>query len=502
MLRIGIGGISVEANDFVPPSVGLAPFEEAGFLLGGQELFSLRDANVELAGALDVLGVEHDVEIIPLIAARGIVSGRLEGAAYIDVRDRLLAAIAGAGPLDGIYLFQHGSMEAVGEDDPEGDIAARVRAITDVPLVMSCDLHGNVTQRMVEATAAIVAYKTYPHDDVRETGQRAASLLLRAARGEVRPATSHVKLDMMLTAFNSTTLEDTAYARLIERTRKLEAEPRVLSASVMLVGSYIDNPDAGCSVIVVTNDDQARGTAAARELAREFWDCRREFAVETVTVAEAVTRGRALEGGPVLLLDTADTTGGGAAGDSVALVRGLLEAGVDEPALATVVDPDAARACHEAGEGAEVRVRVGHSVAPRWGEPLELEGRVSRLLDGRFRYTGGIFGGIEVSMGPSAVLTVGSLQLLITTGPTYEWATEQYDAAGLDPSKAKFVGVKNMMNFRFGYAGTMKAFFVLDLPGPTPSDLRALAFERLRSRMYPFDPHLADPGLRITESRL
>jgi microcystin degradation protein MlrC len=55
------------------------------------------------------------------------------------------------------------------------------------------------------------------------------------------------------------------------------------------------------------------------------------------------------------------------------------------------------------------------------------------------------------------------------------------------------VGVKNMMNFRFGYADVMKGFFVLDLPGPTPPDLRQLPFERLSRPIFPLDPELDDP---------
>jgi microcystin degradation protein MlrC len=500
-LRIAIGGMSVEANDFVPPTVGITGFSDAGFLLEGEAIRGLGGTEVELAGALDRLGEEPDVEVIPLFAARGILAGRLDGATYAQLRDRLLAAVREALPLDGIYLFQHGSMEAVGEDDPEGDTAARVRELTDVPLVMSCDLHGNVTRRMVESTTAIVGYEHYPHDDVRRTGERAADLLLRAVRGETDPVMAHAKLDMVLTAFNSTTLEDTAYARLMREAKALEDDPAILSTSVFLVGSYIDCPDMGCSAIVIADGDAARAESEARSLAQAFWDRREQFAVQTLGVAEAVARGRAIDGGPVLLLDTADTTGGGGAGDGIGLVRGLLDAGLREDALAMVVDPAAAAACAAAGEGAELEVAVGHALAPRWGEPVTLSGRVERLLDGRFSYAGGPFGGVEVTMGPSAVLAVGRLRLLVMSRSTYDWADEQYRAAGLDPAAAKFVGVKNMMNFRFGYGDVMKGFFVLDLPGPTPPDMCLLPFERVTRPLYPLDRELADPGIRVTVSR-
>jgi microcystin degradation protein MlrC len=367
--------------------------------------------------------------------------------------------------------------------------------------VVSCDLHANVTRRMVQSTDAILGYEHYPHDDVHETGIRAADLLLRLGRGQAAPAMAHAKLPLLLTAFHSSTLEDTPFAQLMHAAKALERDDGILSASIFLVGSYIDSPDMGCSALVVANGDRERGRAEAHALAQQFWQRRFEFDVETVSVAEAVRRGRAIDGGPVLLLDSADTTGGGAAGDGIGLVRGLLGAQVTEPCLASVVDAAAAATCHRAGVGATVELAVGHSHDPRWGDPLALEGRVERLSDGCFRYAGGILGGVEVTMGPSAVLAVGSLRLLVTSVPTYEWADDQYRAVGLVPGSAKFVGVKNMMNFRFGYAGVMRGHFVLDLPGPTPPDMRLLPFERVSRPIFPLDRELADPEPVISESR-
>jgi microcystin degradation protein MlrC len=498
--RIAVGGISLESNDFVPFTGELDDFTGAGFMLEHADVFSLRGTDTELAGALDVLE-DAGAEVVPLLAARGVSSGRLSTTAYGRLRGGLLEALAQSLPVDGVFLFQHGSMEAVGEDDPEGDVAAAVRAaVGGSPVAMTCDLHGNVTRRMVGSLDVLVGYRHYPHDDARETGRRAARLLLQAVAGEIQPVIAHAKLPLILTAFNSTTLTDTPYARLLAEAAALEERKGILSASVFLVGSYIDAPDMGCSALVVADGNVDLAVQEARRLAQRFWDGRRLYEVETVSVAEAVRHGRAIAGGPVLLLDTADTTGGGAAGDGIGLVRGLLDAGVEEPCLAQVVDPAAAAACHAAGEGAELRLAVGHGRDPRWGTPLELEGTVSRLLDGRFRYAGGILGGVEVSMGPSAVIGAGSVSLLVMSQPTYDWADDQYLAAGLDPAQAKFIGVKNMMNFRFGYGDVMKGFFVLDLPGPTPPDLRSLPFARITRPVFPLDRELEQPVIAVATS--
>jgi microcystin degradation protein MlrC len=501
--RLALGGISLESNDFVPFAAELTEFTAAGFLCQGRAVFGLSDTDTEIAGALERLRSEQDVEVVPLLAARGVSSGRLSEGAWTHLREGLLEGLRAAPPVDGIYLFTHGSMEAIGEDDTEGHLAQAVRTLVGdrVPLVLSCDLHGNVTAQMVEASDAILGYEHYPHHDTKRTGARAADLLLRIVRGEVAPTMAQAKLPLLLTAFNSTTLTDTPYAQLMREAKTLERQSKAISASIFLVGSYIDAPEVGCSTLVITEGAPARALAQARRLALSFWERRFSFEVETVSVAEAIARGRAIEGGPVLLLDTADTTGGGAAGDGIGLVRGLLDAQLAEPALAMVVDPAAAAACHRAGVGSEVELEVGHQLDPRWGKPLPLRGHVERISDGRFTYSGGILGGVEVTMGPSAVIAVGPIHLLVMSVPTYDWGDDQYRALGLDPAAAKFVGVKNMMNFRFGYGEVMKASYVLDLPGPTPPDMRQLPFGRITRPIFPLDRELAEPALALSSSQ-
>jgi len=501
-LRIAVGQIASESNHFVSAPCELDFFRKTGYLVEREALSTLAGADNEVAGMLATLQQAGEVEIVPLLAARANSSGPLSAACYDTLKERLLVRLREAGPVDGVLLSHHGSMAAEHEDDPEGDIAGAVRASVGprVPIVMTLDLHGNVTRRMVENANAILGYERYPHDDVCATGVRGASLLLRAARGEVRPVIGHAKLPLVLTAFNASTSGDGPFAHLMQQAKAMERAPGVLSTSLFFVGSYLDMPDMGCSSLVVADADPEQAVQGAEALARDFWGQRRAFAVRSLSVAEAVARGRAIEGGPVLLLDTADTTGGGASGDGIGVVKGLLAAGVAQPCLAMVVDPDAAQVCLRHGIGREVSLELGHKLDPRWGSPLRVTGKVLRSSEGRFRYSGGILGGSWASMGPSVVLQVGSIQILIMSNPTYDWADEQYRAADLHPEQAKFVGVKNMMNFRFGYRDIMKGFFVLDLPGPTPADMRSLPFRRIARPVFPLDEELTDPVIRLSAS--
>jgi microcystin degradation protein MlrC len=502
-MRIAVGQISSESNHFVALPCELEFFRQTGFLFEDHDLFELRGTGGEVAGILSVLDAEPGVEIVPLLAARANSAGPLSAACWEYLQDYLLQALQRSAPVDGIILSHHGSMAAVTEDDPEGYIASKVRQMAgpDVPFAMTLDLHANVTRRMVEATSMILGYEQYPHRDVFETGARAARLLLRSVRREVRPSMTYAKLPMLLTAFHGSTEGDAPFARLMRRAKTLEADPRILSTSMFFVGSYIDVPEMGSGALVISDSDPERSTKECNRLISEFWRIRHEFDVNTCGVAEAVALGRTIGGGPILLLDTADTTGGGAAGDGAGLIKGLIDAGENEPALAMVVDPEAAAICAEAGVGREVTLRLGHKLDPRWGTPVSVRGKVRRVFEGRFRYTGGILGGSSATMGSSAVFDAGNVAILIASYATYDWADEQYQCAGLDSRHAKFVGIKNMMNFRYGYGDSMKGCFVLDLPGPTPPDMRMLPFRRLTRPVYPLDDLPAQPAVQMTASR-
>jgi microcystin degradation protein MlrC len=252
----------------------------------------------------------------------------------------------------------------------------------------------------------------------------------------------------------------------------------------------------GSGALVITDNNPAQAEAIARDLAAEYWRRRMELEPALYTPAEAVAQGLRMVGGPVLLVETADCAGGGAACDSVATLKALVEAKVNEPAFLYVTDPQVATICHQAGVGRLVTVSLGHQLDPRWGSPLTVQGQVTRLSDGRFRYMGGIWDGVEGNMGPAAVLSIGAIQVLVTTFPTYDWMDEQFRSLQLDPTRAKFIVVKNPMNYRQAYGPYAKATFVLDTPGPTPATIRHVAYRRLQRPYFPVDADI--PGLQPT----
>lgn len=499
--RIALGSIFQESNHFAHQRTGLDLFRNT-YLLEGDDVLRLAGTDGEPAGMLAACE-RSGATVVPLLAARSVSGGVLTDDCYGTLKAALLDRLRAAGPIDGVLLTMHGAMAAEAEDDPEGDLLAGVRAIVgpDLPVVMTLDLHAHVTPRMLALATGLIAYQHYPHDDAFATGERGADLLLRTLHGTVRPAMALAKAAMIVTGLHCQTGGDGPLADLERQARALERAPGILSVSLLPVQPFLDVPAMGCGAVVITDGDAALAARHAHILATAFWERRHAFEPEVLPIAEAVRRGRALGRGPVLLVDAADCAGGGAAGDSVALLRELLALGVDEPTWLMVVDPEAAAACHAAGVGQTLTLAIGHCLDPAWGRPLPVTGRVETLSDGRFRYTGGPYGGTWASMGPSAVLAIGGIRVLVMARPTYDWADEQYRTVGLDARRATFIGVKNPMNYRLAYRDVATASFIVDTPGPTPASVRRLPFRRMQRPFFPLDddqpviqPAMTSPG--------
>jgi microcystin degradation protein MlrC len=495
-MRFAIGAIIQESNSFVPARCTLDMFRADYLLYGDEVIQGLRGTRTEVAGILNACE-EVGVTPVPLLAAHSCSYGPLTDECYGHLKAEMFKRLAAALPVDGIVVAMHGAMLVEGEEDPEGDLIATMRRIAGpVPIGVSLDLHAHVTARMVEGAAVLVGYSRYPHDDAFETGQRACRLIADTVRGKIRPAMVMAKAPMIVAANRGGTNGEGPFARIMREAKALEATGQALSASCFPVQPWLDVPGLGFTGLVITDGDAEAARRHARTLAHRGWELRHEFQPELVSPAEAIRRGLAVPGGPVLLVDTADCQGGGATGDSVATLEALLAAGVRERSLTMVADAEAVRAAQQAGVGSEVSTALGNRIDQSRGQPLPVRGRIRVLSDGRFQYSGGLLGGVWSTMGPSAVLAIGGIEVLVHSNPTYEYADEQYRSVGLDVRTAKFVTVKNPMNYQLAYQGIMKAAYILDTPGPTTPNLKSLAFTRLRRPYFPLDEEI--PGLAPT----
>jgi microcystin degradation protein MlrC len=489
---IAVGSIFIECNHFGGTPADLDTFRRSE-LLHDDAVLTVNEGVI--GGMLDVLRTAGH-SIAPLLHASACSSGPVTDNCYDKLKQQLLSRLQNALPVDGVLLGLHGAAAAESTGDLEGDLIQSVRQIVgpQVPIVVTLDLHAHITEAMVTESDALLAWETYPHRDAFETGSRGAKALLDILTGKLCPTMAFAKVPVMVSAIHGGTELPGPFAELMQFAKGWERDGTAYSAGAILVHPYLDLPDLGSGGLVITNGDMQRAVELATQLAEGYWERRFELEPQLFKPDQAIQLGLQ-QNGQVVLVETADCCGGGAVGDSIATVRALLDADLTERSVAPVVDPEAARLCHEAGTGSELTLKIGHSVDSQWGSPIEVTGRVTQLTSGVFQYEGGIWDGRRGEMGPSAVLQVGSLQLCISTHATYEWCGEQMQSMGVDTEDARFVVAKNPMNHSMAFPNA-HAVYVLDTPGPTPATLRHAPFSKLQRPYFPLDNDI--PSLKPT----
>jgi microcystin degradation protein MlrC len=474
-----------ECNHLGGLPIDIASYEAATLLRDDDVL---QQTTSVVGGMLHVLR-EQDARPVPLIFASVCSAGPVTQECYHQLKAEWSERLERALPVDGVLLPLHGSALVDGLDDPEGDLIRTARELVgnDIPVVVTLDLHAHVTQQMVQYADILVAWETYPHHDQYTTGQRATRLLFEMLSGRCRPTMAMGKVPVITSAIHGSTNDDDPFADLMRYTKSLEQRDDVLSTSLFLIHPYMDCEHMGSGGLVITNNDAELAASLASDIAWRYWDRRHDLEPEMFTPAAAIEKGLQVAGGPVILVEAADCCGGGAAGDSIATLSALVDVGSDMPSIVPVVDPEAAAACHAAGEEAELSFAIGHKLDPRWGSSRLFTGKVEHLSDGQFVYTGGQWDGHHEHMGPTAVFRVGAVRVVIMSRATYDWNDEQLRTVGLDPAQAKFIVAKNPMNYRLAYGNISKGVFVLDTPGPTPATLKHVSFRKLRRPYFPAD---------------
>jgi len=499
--RIAVGSLFIECNHLGGVPADLDAFRRSELRFGTELLDA---ASGTVGGMLQTLG-QSDTDVFPLLVASACPSGPVTAECYEFLKQEMLERLQQSAPLDGVLLALHGSAAAdvPSAGDLEGDLLQAVRDTVDIeiPIVATLDLHAHVTARMVQNADALLAWETYPHRDAFETGQRGARALLDILAGELRPTMAYARVPVIVGGSHGHTEGDGPFADVMRFAKAHEGQGTVYSTGAFLVHPYLDLPDMGGGGLVITNGDPESAARVATDIAALYWQKRFDLEPHVVTPDEAIRLSETIEGEPILLVETADCCGGGASGDSVATLKALLAAQVAETCLVPVVDAQAAAACEAAGVGATVSVPLGHRLDPRWGTPVPVTGEVVRLTDGEFTYRGGIWDAQIGNMGTTAVLRVGSIEIMIASHGTYDWGGEQYESVGMDASSARFVVVKNPMNFSMAYGDIARAVHVLDTPGPTPASVRSTEFRNLQRPYFPLDESIPDLVPTVVMSR-
>lgn len=463
----------------------------------GQALFEYhRNLGSEVGGALQVLRAEPNLELHPTYGARGITSGGTIAQADFDrLAGEWLDAVRQAGRVDGAYFALHGAMASTQEVDPEGYFLQEARKILgeEIPIVASFDLHGILTDRMLEHADAIVVYHTYPHVDFFETGQRAARLLLRLLRKEIRPVTARVAIPALVRGDELITSSG-VFGQIVGQARAIEQGPGGLSAGMFIGNPFTDVPDLCSDSVVVLDGDAEGAQREALRLAEGFWEHRHKMQARLTSLEESVRLAHATQG-TVILMDAADATSSGASGDSNAILVELMRSGYRGSALVPIVDAAAVADAVRAGIGATVRTRVGGALDSKRFRPQEIQATVRMLSDGRFRSES--FGQTWVA-GTTAVLQAENITLVVTSRPVHLYDRSLFLAHGLDPKQFDLVVVKSPHCQPHMYAEWCARLINVDAPGSTSANLPTLGHTRCGRPIFPLDGDVSfTPQVRL-----
>lgn len=489
-MRILAAMLKHETNTFSPVPTDLARFRAWGLHEGEAVGRAYRGTNHPLAAYLD-LAAERGAEIVTPVAAEAMPSGLVQREAYEHLAGLILDALRGGG-FDGAMLDLHGAMVAEPDWDGEGGLLEAMRRIApDLPIAVTLDMHGNVTERVVANCTCLLGYKTYPHVDMAAIGRRAGEILLASLEGKVRPVMAYGRLPLLAQTLRMGTA-DHPMGPLQAMTREEETRPGILAASVFGGFPMADIPVAGLSAIVVADGDRAAAEASRDRLLRQAWADRAEFVYRHEPIGEAIRRAKGVNDAPVVLLDHADNVGSGGTADSMAVIRELIRHGVTDGAVAAVWDPEAVRAMAAAGPGATLALDLGgRTDMPSVGagpEPLRVEGRVRSLSDGAWIVRGPMYTGARVTTGPTAVFETAGLAIVVTSLHHEPWDLGIFTNNGIDPRHCRYLVLKSRIHYRAGFAPLAKATITLDGIGVTTSDNSVLRYERLERPIYPLDP--------------
>jgi microcystin degradation protein MlrC len=489
--RIAVGGFQHETNTFAPLKATYRDFEMAdgwpGLTEGAAILTAFDGINLPIAGFLNrARAAQHD--IVPLLWCSASPSAHVERDTYERIATRLLSLIKSAGSLDGLYLDLHGAMVTEHLEDGEGELLERIRSLVgpDLPIVVSLDLHANITKRMVQHASALVVCRTYPHVDLAESGEWSAEVLERLMKpigsggGPLKKAMRRAEFLVPLT-WQCTLIEPAqGIYRAVAQVQSMGSN--TASASFAFGFPPADIAECGPVALAYAESQEAADQAADR-LIEMVKGAERDFAGKVWDPDEAVVyaKQRALElKHPIILADTQDNPGAGGNSDSIGLLEALVRNRAENAVFANLFDPKTAEIAHRAGEGTEISLGIGAWSGIPGHIPFKATFTVERLGDGNFAATGPFYRGNKMQLGPMALLRIGGTRIVVASRKQQAADQAMLRHLGVEPSEQQILALKSSVHFRADFQPIAGEILIVAAPGANPVDHRALTYKHLR----------------------
>ena len=504
MKKVAICGFNLESNRFAP-SCKRKDFEEHMYFRGEEISRQARidrpSIHLGVCGFYkvmdDAFGGSSGWEACPAVLIGSTPAGPVEKSFFDEFLSELHRDLKAIGPVDGVYICQHGGAIATHSHDPDGEVFSMVRDIVgpSVPVIATLDLHANVSEEMMQATDILIGYRTNPHVDLYQRGEEAARSMLEMFDG-VQPTSYRIRLPLVAPSVTQLTAPGYPYGELIQR-GQTHVDDIVMNVTILAGFAFADTPKNGMTIIVTTRDDLKHAKELATELAEAGWLDRARYRPSMISLDEAITLACDTIQTPalpaILFADPADNPGGGGRGNTTTILSAFLEAGIDDCVLAVFYDSIAVNAAFVAGEGAYLSLTLNSAEDSQFSEPLDVTARVERLSNGQFVGEYGMVAGKTVETGCTAVLDVGGVRIVAVSQRQQCLSTDYLTAFGIDPASCRVIVVKSRGHFRAGFEHLFNPdqIYEVDVAGLTSPNLATFGWQYLPRPVFPLDEHAA-----------
>jgi microcystin degradation protein MlrC len=494
--RIAVLSFAIECNRFSPVSTA-EDFQTDVDIRGNQIVSEARSgASItlpDLPGFFAEMDRTGNWTPVPLRVSQAQPGGPVEESFFKEFLAEIETGLRAALPLDAVFVAAHGAALAEGTDDPDGDLFEVIRRVVgpDIPVVSTFDLHANFSRKMTDNLSVFVGYLENPHTDIYERGVEAAKHMRECLAG-ARTAVTMVKVPLVPPQISLLTAKG-PYADLIKY-GQTKVGGDILNVSVMAGFAYSDSPKNGLTAVVTARNGNRQAAAdLSLDIAKRAWGMKERFKRQMTAMADAVqlatSVGRDRRRKAIILADVADNPGGGGRGNTTYLLRALKAARAQHVIFGVFNDAAVAAKAHELGEGAIFTASFNSQEHQEFSLPFDCEAKVIKLSDGKYVGRRGVLKNVSSDMGPSALLDLGGIQLVVISNRCQCMDPMQFEMFGLDIAQARVVVVKSRGHFRGGFDEFFNTgqIYEVDCPGLTSPILANFTWTRLPRPVYPLD---------------
>jgi len=486
LMKIIVCEFNQETNSFNPITTKMENYEQGGVYEGEEIIRELKDKPCAVAGMLQAIK-EAKAEVIPAYSMYAQSGGPVEQEVLDLFLQKTLAVIRRSLPVDGVFVSMHGATQSTQYDDVCGLIAEKIwkEVGETVVIAASCDLHANVTEKMINNLDIVCGYHTYPHEDFFETGYRAGKLGMEYLTGKKKTPMVRVMIPMIVPASSYTTISG-PFSELMAYGESLVKEGKLFDFSIFQMQPWLDVAEGGSVVLAIASDPKAAESYAV-EMAQRLLDMRKEFNPKLYSVDEVFRMAAENKSKqPIILVDSADSTNAGAVGDNAYVLKKLLESKLNIKTAIVIDDPPAAELAHQLGVGSKAIFSIGGTKDPAASESVKVEAIVKSLHEGVFVQEGPAGRGLVRNIGRTAVLSIGDIDVVVCHHMMGNGDPQLYRAFGIEPTFYQLVVVKACTSFRAAYGIFAKEICDTNTPGAASVHLLSLKFRKIPDSFYPF----------------